>query len=276
MKNRLYSSPMSSISITAAYAFFPLEEAQIVQLQEELRLFGMQREMRGLVLIAPEGINSTVCGTQAAIDDWKARLRKLKDDIIFKDSFADRLVFKRWSVKIKKEIVTIKQPQIQPKGKHRHISPQQWNDMLKQEDVMVIDTRNAYEVALGKFKNAIDPGTRHFQEFPDFVKQANIPKEKKVMLYCTGGIRCEKAIHAMEEQGYQNVFQLDGGILAYLEQFPHQQFEGECFVFDRRVAVDQELAPSKIYKLCRGCGDPSDQGEKCKRCMQLVKAGSSK
>lgn len=249
---------MSPIKITAAYAFLPLDEAQLKALETELDAFGIEHGMRGLVLLAPEGINSTVCGSPAAIDAWKARLRLLKNDIVFKDSTADKLVFRRWSVKLKTEIVTIKKDTIKPQGPHRHITPAEWNEMMKNDDVVILDARNDYEVAIGKFQGAIDPKLKTFHEFPAYVQKMNIPKDKKVMMYCTGGIRCEKALLAMEEEGYKNVYQLEGGILAYLEQFPHGAFEGECFVFDHRVAVNQELKPSETYGMCPHCGDPGD------------------
>lgn len=247
------------VAITAAYAFVRLPKRKRAALHAALKAFGEERGMRGLVLIALEGINSTVCGSPEAIAEWKERLREIKDDIVFKDSAAEKLVFRRWSVKLKSELITLKQPGAEPKGAHHHLSPQEWNAMLKRDDVVVVDTRNAYEVALGKFKGAIDPKLNNFQEFPDAMRSANIPKDKKVLLYCTGGIRCEKAIFTMEALGYEHVYQLDGGILAYMEQCPDDAFEGECFVFDHRVAVDQQLRPSQIYKLCRECGNPTTE-----------------
>jgi UPF0176 protein len=267
-----------SVSITASYAFIPFTEEEAARLQEELWAFGNERQMKGLVLIAKEGINSTVCGSVDAIAAWKERLKKLDSEIVFKDSEAEGLVFRRWSVKIKPEIVAIKQSHIHPQGKHRALPPDKWNEMMQKEDVIVIDSRNDYEVAIGKFRGAIDPLLKKFHEFPEYVKNAAIPKEKKVLLYCTGGIRCEKAVLAMEAEGYQDVYQLEGGILAYLEKFPHENFEGECFVFDHRVAVDQKLQPSHTYCLCKKCGNPADisdsegdaRGIACQSCAAAV------
>lgn len=136
-------------SITSSYAFFPFNEQQLVTLQQELRRLGSERGMNGLVLLSTEGINATVCGTPESIEDWKDGLRTLKSDILFKDSFADQPIFRRWSVKIKPELITFKQPNISPKGKHRHLTPQEWKRMMKREDAVVVDTRNGYEVALG-------------------------------------------------------------------------------------------------------------------------------
>ncbi|HLC75531.1 MAG TPA: rhodanese-like domain-containing protein [Candidatus Peribacterales bacterium] len=275
----MFDANPAKITITASYAFFPLTQAEIVALQQELKIFGNERGMKGLVLIAPEGINSTVCGTTDAIAEWKVRMRILKNDIVFKDSHAERLVFRRWSVKMKPELITLKQPGIEPTGKHHHLTPHEWKRMMERDDVVIVDTRNWFEVAIGKFRNAIDPTIRCFQDFPDAIKASSIPKEKTVMLYCTGGIRCEKAVLTMEAQGYTNVYQLEGGILAYMEQYPHDAFEGECFVFDHRVALDQELQPSTTYHLCKQCGDPATKTA-CKSCTkkaeqadQLVRRG---
>lgn len=257
----------AAIIITASYAFFPLAQEEITALQQELKMFGSDRGMKGLVLIAPEGINSTVCGTADAIAEWKERMRALKCDIVFKDSHADRLVFRRWSVKMKPELITLKQPGIAPVGKHHHLTPQEWKRMMERDDVIIIDTRNGFEVALGKFRHAMDPKIKCFQDFPNAIKAASIPKEKTVMLYCTGGIRCEKAVLTMEAQGYTNVYQLEGGILAYMREYPYDAFEGECFVFDHRVALDQELRPSTTYHLCEKCGDPATMTA-CENCAK--------
>jgi UPF0176 protein len=244
------------LSITASYAFFSIEEAELTPLRQKLLAFGKEREMGGLVLIAPEGINSTVSGTEEAIAQWKEHLTQKFGPIVFKDSSAQKKVFKRWSVKIKPEIVVIKDSTIHPQGKHKHLSPQEFQNLMEQEDVIVLDARNAYEVAIGKFKSAVDPKIQSFYQFPEFVEKSQLPKDKKILMYCTGGIRCEKALISMEAQGYENVYQLEGGILAYLQQFPQKDFEGECFVFDHRVAVDQHLNPSEVYELCPHCGDP--------------------
>lgn len=135
--------------------------------------------------------------------------------------------------------------------------------MLESEDTVLLDTRNSYETAIGKFRGAVDPGIEAFHEFPGFIQKAGLPKNKTVMMYCTGGIRCEKALLEMEKQGYEHVYQLEGGILAYLEQFPDKNFEGECFVFDHRVAVDQHLRPSTVYGLCPHCGHAGNVEIRC-------------
>lgn len=243
-----------SHSITSCYAFVPLDASLLESLRSELIAFGVERKMEGLTLIATEGINATVCGSAQAIVDWKNYLREMFGEIVFKDSIAEETVFRRWSVKIKPEIVALKNPGVRPAGKHKHLTPEEWEETINTEDVVIVDARNSYEADIGKFKGAIDPGTGAFHQFPAFAKNAKLPKDKKILMYCTGGIRCEKAIIAMENEGYENVYQLEGGILGYLEKFPHAHFEGECFVFDHRVAVDQNLQPSRTYGLCPHCG----------------------
>ena len=259
---------MSAVHITAAYAFFPIKEDSLPSLHDQLTAFGEERGMRGLILIATEGINATVSGNEEGIAEWKNLLRAMCPTIEFKDSSSDGHVFSRWSVKIKKEIVALKQSGISPDGKRGHISPTEWNRMLNEEDVVVVDARNDYEYQLGRFTDAINPAINHFHQFSDFLAKAEIPKEKKVLVYCTGGIRCEKALIAMEQAGYKHVYQLDGGILKYLEECPEQKFEGECFVFDERVAVDQHLRPSSVYTLCAFHGTPAKHAIYCAECDQ--------
>jgi UPF0176 protein len=267
-----YSFSVTSVfAITAGYLFVPIPETSLDTVHDELVAFGEARGMRGLTLIAPEGINGTVCGSPEAITEWKAMLADRFGPMEFKDSTAGRQVFAHWSVRKKSEIVALKQQGVSPMGKRNHLSPAQWNEMLEREDVVVLDTRNAYEVALGKFEGAIDPGINAFHELPAAVQQGIVPKGKKVMMYCTGGIRCEKALIALQNEGYDDVYQLDGGILAYLEQFPDGAFKGECFVFDRRVAVDAHLKPTEVYAICPHCGLPGTERITCTECSHEQK-----
>ena len=254
------------IHITAGYAFHPMMEDALPELQKKLLAFGNARDMRGLTLIATEGINGTVSGSPEAIAEWKSMLQECIGPMVFKDSTANTPVFKRWSVKIKPEIVAIKIDAVKPQGHHKHLTPKEWQKVLENEDATIIDARNHFEVNVGKFRGAIDPKITSFSEFPDFVRTSGIPKDRKILMYCTGGIRCEKALIAMEQEGYKNVFQLEGGILGYLQQFPEAAFEGECFVFDKRVAVDQHLQPSKTYGMCPHCSDPCTLRINCARC----------
>lgn len=253
----------SPVVITSAYAFQPIDDMRLSALQKELRHFGAAHALEGLVLLATEGINATVAGTPDDIGVWKQLLHEQFGTVPCKDSTADKSPFRRWSVKVKTEIVALKKEHIVPSGPRRHLSPEEWQRTLEEEDIVLLDTRNAYETTIGKFRGAVDPRIASFSEFPAFVERANLPKEKKILMYCTGGIRCEKALLAMEQQGYENVFQLEGGILAYLEKFPQRHFEGECFVFDHRVAVDQHLQPSSVYGLCPHCGNAGLEDLRC-------------
>ncbi len=259
------------LSITAAYAFVPIPRDDLARLCDEITVFGESQGMIGHTLIAEEGVNGTVAGTPAAIAAWKEFLQEKFGPIVFKDSAAACGVFRRWTVKIKPEIVGLKKPEIFPQGRHRHLTPAEWQAVLEREDVVLVDTRNDYEYAIGRFRGALPPPINAFHDFPKYVAESGIPKDKKVLMYCTGGIRCEKALLEMESQGYEHVYQLEGGILAYLEQFPEKAFEGECFVFDHRVAVDQALQPSRVYGLCPHCGYAGDQVIACGECGKTKK-----
>ncbi|UPA22845.1 hypothetical protein K8942_01370 [Candidatus Peribacteria bacterium] len=254
-------------SITAFYKFLHIADVEAVR--QSLFDAGTDHQLCGLLLVAHEGINGTVAGTKESIDAFKTLITERFGSVIFKDSTTAEKPFKRWKVTIREEIVAIGNPDMHPDSDmNHHLSPEEWNRVMDEEDVVVIDARNTYETAIGMFKGAIDPQTETFQEFPDFVKHSGIPKDKKVLMYCTGGIRCEKAILAMQEEGYKNVYQLQGGILNYLEQCPSEKFEGECFVFDHRVAVDQDLKPSQRYTLCVHCGNPGDLRGACHVCSK--------
>jgi UPF0176 protein len=252
--------------VTAFYKFISITENDLPSVQKKLHDFGDTHDMHGLVLLAKEGINGTVCADPSVIAQWQKLLQETLGDIVFKDSQAKSHVFPRWYVKIRKEIVNLHMPNVAPEKLHTHVTPEEWNRMIEEEDTVIIDTRNDYETEVGMFKGAVDPNLKNFQEFPEYVRTCGIPKEKKVMMYCTGGIRCEKAILEMEKQGYKHVYQLEGGILSYLKKFPHKKFDGECFVFDHRVSVDQELLPSSRYILCPHCGDPGDKEVICGYC----------
>lgn len=255
-----------SFTITAFYKFLDIGKAELASLRSELQRMGYKFKLQGLTLVATEGINGTVSSSAEGIADFKQYLQQRFGEIAFKDSYSDLRPFKRWLVKIRDEIVAIKDKSIFPVGDHNHLSPQDWHRVLSEEDVVLIDTRNICETEIGMFKGAIDPRLNSFGEFPEWVRNCGIPKDKKVLMYCTGGIRCEKAIISMEREGYENVYQLQGGILDYLTEYPEGHWEGECFVFDYRVAVDNQLAPSQKYKFCPHCGDPGDLKADCQVC----------
>ena len=256
------------IQICAYYVFKPLSVQEVRQLKEELEQMAQSHELRGLVLLGREGLNFTISGPAQGLEAFKLWLkaRLLLDQPAFKDSWASKHPFHVFRVKVKKEIVTLHRADLVPSGRAHHLSPKDWHEKLQAGDAIVLDTRNDYEVEIGKFKQAIDLQMKEFHEFPDKLKQAALAKDQEILIYCTGGIRCEKALLQMQEQGFAKVYQLEGGILNYLKEYPHEAFDGECFVFDYRVAVDQNLEPSQTYRLCAHCGQPSTTELACSLC----------
>jgi UPF0176 protein len=266
-----------NIQIISFYKFFSIPKDQIAAFEARLyqlaknidELAGAALTARGLCIMGTEGVNSTFSVPKIWADEFKKQILAALgiSDVTFKDSFADKHAFHDFKVKIREEIVTLERPDLIPNGSRHHITPAEWNRVMREENPIVIDTRNSYEYDIGRFKGALDPKIEEFNEYPDWVKKADLPKSgKKILIYCTGGIRCEKAILEMNEQGFENVYQLDGGILNYLKEFPNQQFEGDCFVFDYRIAVDQNLEPSETYKLCPHCGQPAKTKINCVQC----------
>lgn len=258
-----------SIEICTFYRFADLSEVR-ESLREELQAL---KDIRGLVLIAPEGINGTVAAPIAVMQRFKDILQaepKLAD-LEYKTSWSEKYPFPRWKVELKDQTIQYVD-KFRPDGSRPHLTPAEWHAMLQgDEEVTVLDTRNTYEVKVGTFKNAIDPGIEKFTEFADYLDECELPKDKPTLIFCTGGIRCEKAILDMEERGFDKVYQLEGGILKYLEEYPEGEFEGECFVFDRRVAVDKNLAPSEQYWLCPHCGNPGQLECTCAQCDQTAR-----
>jgi len=257
--------------VTTFYKFLPISEGDLVQHKAELEALADRTALHGLMLLAPEGVNATVAGSDSAVSEVKAWLEGVYGDMTFKDSASETQPFKRFKVSKRDEIVQLRRTDIQPGGQS-HISPEEWDGLIEDDDAVVIDVRNWYETKLGSFTGAIDPDTEKFSEFPDWVAESGIPKDARVGIFCTGGIRCEKAAVAMEEQGYENVHQLDGGILNYIAKRPNKNYEGECFVFDHRMSVDQELQPSTKYGRCPHCGNAGDISEHCARCESNFKS----
>jgi UPF0176 protein len=221
----------------------------------------------GTLLLASEGINGTISGTRASIDTvlhWLAQQPGL-DNIDTKESIDDNIPFYRTKVKLKKEIVTMGVEGIDPNQVvGTYVKPADWNALISDPDVLVVDTRNNYEVEIGTFKDAVNPNTTSFREFPAWATENIEPdKTKKIAMFCTGGIRCEKSTAYMKEQGFDEVYHLEGGILKYLEEVPKEQtlWQGECFVFDNRVAVDQDLKRGS-YDQCHACRMPITEQEK--------------
>lgn len=217
--------------------------------------------VRGTLLLAREGVNGTIAGSRAGIDAVLAHLRAIPElaQLEHKESTAHKMPFRRMKVRLKSEIVTMGVPDIDPlEGVGAYVDPKDWNALISDPDTIVIDTRNDYEVGIGTFKGAVNPQTSTFREFPGWVENAGIEdKSKPIAMFCTGGIRCEKATAFMRSQGYENVYHLKGGILKYLEKVPEEEslWEGSCFVFDERVAVTHGLREGDEI-LCRACRNP--------------------
>jgi len=274
---------MNPFLVAALYKFVTVDDT--LDLQQKLKQACTELNIRGTLLVAPEGINGTVSG-QA--DSIKSLIYYLKQDPRFSDidckySWSDENPFFRMKVKLKKEIVTLGVEGIDPNQcVGRYVDPKDWNRLLLDPEVLVIDTRNDYEVEIGRFKNALNPQTQTFREFPDYVQsQLDPAKTKKVAMYCTGGIRCEKSTAFMLQQGFEEVYHLKGGILKYLEEIPSSDslWEGECFVFDQRVAVKHGLEQGD-HELCHACRHPITEKDKhqqsyvegvsCPHCVQLT------
>ncbi|HIA47901.1 MAG TPA: rhodanese-related sulfurtransferase [Candidatus Hydrogenedentes bacterium] len=270
-------------TVAAVYKFATLPDYK--ELKPVLLDTCTQNKVKGMILLAEEGINGTIAGPQEGIDTVLVHLRadpRLKD-LDHKESQAAEQPFYRMKVRLKKEIVTLGVPGTDPnKTVGTYVSPKDWTSLVRDPEVLLIDTRNDYEVELGTFEGALDPDTRSFRDFPAYIKENCDPKKhKKVAMFCTGGIRCEKASSYMLNQGFEEVFHLKGGILKYLEEVPENQsaWQGECFVFDERVSVDHGLNQGD-YELCRGCRDPISPRDKtsehyeegicCPRCYKTL------
>jgi UPF0176 protein len=262
-------SENENIIVTTFFRFVDLVEEK-EELREQLsKLDGL----RGLILIAGEGINGMVAGTREDVGLFRETLesRTKLAGMEYKDSFCAKNPFKRWKVELKDQVIQYLD-KFRPKGEHNHLTPAEWHALLKSDqELTILDTRNHYETRVGTFKNAIDPAIEKFTEFTEYLDNCELPKDQTTLIFCTGGIRCEKAILDMEERGFEKVYQLEGGILKYLEEFPEEEFEGECFVFDKRVALGQNLEPSQKYWLCPHCGDPGQVRLDCHRCGEVAK-----
>ena len=258
-------SAVAPIVVCAMYKFVTLDNFEA--LRQPLLDTMLEHDVRGTLLLALEGINGTVSGTRESIDallNWLGQDERLAD-IVYKESFESEQPFYRTKVKLKKEIVTMGVEGIDPrKVVGTYVKPQDWNALISDPDVVLVDTRNDYEVGIGTFEGAIDPKTKTFREFPQYVKDNLDPeKNKKVAMFCTGGIRCEKSTAYLKEQGFDEVYHLEGGILKYLEEVPQEDsmWQGECFVFDNRVTVDHNLEPGK-YDQCHACRRPITEEDK--------------
>ena len=253
-----------NIVVTALYHFVRLEDYK--DLRQPLLDVMLENNVRGTLLLAYEGINGTIAGKTPDVEnvlEWLRKDARLKG-FESKNSYVDKMPFYRTKVKLKKEIVTMGVEGIDPNLKvGRYVKPEDWNELISDPDTILIDTRNDYECQIGSFENAVNPDTKTFREFPKYVKDNLDPKKnKKVAMFCTGGIRCEKSTAFLIEQGFEEVFHLQGGILKYLEEVPKDKtmWQGECFVFDNRVAVNHDLEKGS-YEQCYACRYPITQEE---------------
>lgn len=256
---------MQAIVIIALYKF--INRPNYLRHKKPIEDFCKAQGIKGTLLLAVEGMNGTLAGTPPAVDALIAFLENAMQfgKIEYKLSYHAEMPFHRMKVKLKKEIVTIGKKEADPNQKTgTYVKPEEWNALLNDPDVVLIDTRNDYEVSIGTFKNAVNPQTTSFREFPEYVTKTLDPKQhKKVAMFCTGGIRCEKASSYMLAHGFESVYQLEGGILKYLEKIPQEKslWEGECFVFDNRVTVDHQLQKGN-YDLCHACRQPINDTDK--------------
>lgn len=275
------------------YHFMTLTNEDVARIQSGLHQLASLTGVTALIILGPEGLNATAAGESKELEKFVREAGYLLSPgfefLNIKASFieaGEKLPFIGFVVKVRKEIVTLKRPDIQPKEMRTptHLSPEEWHKRIQNPDAVLIDTRNGYESAIGTFRNAVTPDIEEFAEFPEWLEKnsATVDKTKETFIFCTGGIRCEKAILAMEEQGFKNVFQLDGGILNYIEKFPESKtraaaeashdataeslWDGECFVFDHRVAVDGDGRASKKFTACPHCGQAAEHPVFCARC----------
>ncbi|MEC8048795.1 MAG: rhodanese-related sulfurtransferase [Chloroflexota bacterium] len=271
---------MNKFKIIAFYEF--IEIKNLLEIKENLRKFATLNRIKGTILISREGINGTVAGSQNSIDELVSKLASygLKK-INPKFSYSEFLPFPRLKVRLKKEIVTFRKNDLDlENNKGEYVDPENWNNILNDPEITIIDVRNDFEVEMGSFKNSINPKTKNFTEFKEYADK-NITNSKKIAMFCTGGIRCEKASSYLLSSGVEKVYQLKGGILKYLENININDslFEGECFVFDRRVSLTHGLKEGN-YRICSGCRNPINEEDKkskfyeagvsCKKCYSIT------
>jgi UPF0176 protein len=274
------------VLVAAFYRFAAME--RLPELRQRLLGLAQRGEVRGTILLAQEGVNGTICGPEAGVQEVLEGLRQVPglEPLQARLSQAPRQAFHRLKVRLKREIVTLGRSEVKPylaSTVGTHVPPADWDGLIRDPHTLVIDTRNRYEVAIGSFEGAIDPGTERFREFPQWVQQRLRPlveqrQPRAIALFCTGGIRCEKATAYLQQQGFEGVHHLEGGILRYLEEVPEEtsSWRGECFVFDQRVALNHRLEPGE-HSLCHACGLPLSaadrrlasyvEGVSCRHCL---------
>ncbi len=271
---------MNKFKIVTFYEFIKINN--LVEVKKNLNEFLMFKRIKGTILLSSEGINGTIAGSLNAIDEFISILDSYNiKNINPKFSYSEYLPFPRLKVKIKKEIVTFKDKNLNIDiNKGEYVDAENWNKILNDPDIEIVDVRNNFEVEMGTFKNSVNPNTRNFTEFKEYADK-NLLNNKKIAMFCTGGIRCEKASSYLISNGVDKVYQLKGGILKYLEKVDADQslWDGECFVFDRRVSLIHGLEEG-TYKICSGCRNPIndndikssyyEEGVSCKKCHNVT------
>lgn len=247
------------------YLYTPIEEPK--KYVEEHRALCKELELLGRILIGEEGINGTLAGTIEKTEEYKKRMHADQrfHGMAFKEHLSEKMPFYKLKIKYRKEIVTLGAEDIDPKNGGKHLSPKTWHEMAQEENAVILDARNNFEWEIGKFKNALLPDIDYFREFPEWVKKNKAQlKKKKVLMYCTGGIRCEKASAVLKKEGIDEVYQLDGGIINYGKEIPDGLWEGSCFVFDERRSVQvNDDAHHAVISKCHFCDQKSDRHENC-------------
>ena len=281
----LQTSPKHAVRVAALYRFAPVTDPAGVR--DALQVVCDAGEVRGTLLVAPEGLNGTIAGSEPAVEAVLSAIHAMPgfETLELKYAWTDALPFHRMKVRVKREIVTMGQPDLDPAQQAGvYVAPTNWNALIADPETLVIDTRNDYEGEIGAFEGAIQPNTRSFRDFPDWFRtegRALLEQTgaKRVAMYCTGGIRCEKSTAFLKAEGVKNVHHLEGGILRYLETVDEDEslWRGECFVFDERVSVGHGLTQGS-HTLCRGCRLPVDdagrasphyvEGVCCERCHE--------
>ena len=287
-KKKINGNNNHLFKVAAFYCFTKLEENDILGIKEKLIQKGLEYNIKGTILIAREGFNGTVCGSPESIKFIVELLYSFVPKSVIEEKFSwcNQQAFRKLKVRSKKEIVTMGVAEINPnESVGKYVDPLGWNEFINDPNTLVIDTRNNYEIGIGSFKNTINPNTRNFREFPKWVDNnlrdlVKSKKSKRIGMFCTGGIRCEKATSYLLKKGFSDVYHLKGGILRYLEKIPRSEslWEGECFVFDQRVALDRSLEKAD-YQLCYACGMPLNsqdrallsyiKGVQCYHCESL-------
>ncbi len=275
------------IIVSSFYKYIKIN--RLGEFQKDHQAFCNKLGIKGKVLIAKEGLNGSISGTKEQIEKYKEGLRenKLFNDIKFKDTYANEHPFRKTIVRVRKEIVT-SGLKVNLKNKGKYISPEELNKLIEEnKDFVLVDARNNYESKIGKFKNALTPEIELFRDFKKIIKDLMKFKDKQIVTYCTGGVRCEKASAFLKENGFSNVFQLEDGILNYIDKFPDRHFEGRCFVFDNRLSIPSGSKNNEI-SFCEFCHIPSGRYVNCKNvncdkmflsceeCCQNMKGACSK